>query len=45
MMTTVLLVAVAVIIIGVAVFSWRFENVGDDTAERNLTEDADKVEK
>ncbi|MDO4166150.1 MAG: hypothetical protein Q4D32_01965 [Eubacteriales bacterium] len=43
MVTKVLLIAVAVIILGIAVFSWRFENMGDDSLEENTVKDADKA--
>ncbi len=43
MITNILLIAVAVVIVGIAVFSWRFENMGDDSVEENHVKDADKA--
>lgn len=41
---TVVLIVVAIIIVGVAVFSWRFENMGEDSVEQNISEDSDQKE-
>ena len=39
MMTTILLIGVGVVILGVAAFSWWFENAGDNQIEQSQEEE------
>lgn len=39
MMTTILLIGVGVIILGVAAFSWWFENMGESQVEQKQDEE------